>query len=81
MCKQTVNTEELSRSTMRRDNPRTPYDESEVVPSITLSKEVREEHFEGTGFNPEGPPRAGRADPAGLQGPLQPGGQVRQDLA
>jgi flagellar M-ring protein FliF len=36
-----------------------------VVPSITLSKEVKEEHFEGTGFNPEGPPgQEGQTPPA-----------------
>jgi len=65
MSKQTVNTEEHFPVTMRKDNPRTPFDESEVVPSITLSKEVKEEHFEGTGFNPEGPPgQEGQTPPA-----------------
>ncbi len=65
MSKQTVNTEEHFPVTMKKDNPRTPYDESQVVPSITLSKEVREEHFEGTGFNPEGPPgQEGQTPPA-----------------
>jgi flagellar M-ring protein FliF len=65
MSKQTVNTEEHFPVTMKKDNPRTPFDESEVVPSITLSKEVTEEHFEGTGFNPEGPPgQEGQTPPA-----------------
>jgi flagellar M-ring protein FliF len=65
MSKQTVSTEEHFPVTMRKDNPRTPFDESEVVPSITLSKEVKEEHFEGTGFNPEGPPgQEGQTPPA-----------------
>jgi flagellar M-ring protein FliF len=65
MSKQTVNTEEHFPVTMRKDNPRTPFDESEVVPSITLSKEVKEEHFEGTGYNPEGPPgQEGQTPPA-----------------
>jgi flagellar M-ring protein FliF len=65
MSKQTVNTEEHFPVTMKKDNPRTPFDESQVVPSITLSKEVREEHFEGTGFNPEGPPgQEGQTPPA-----------------
>jgi flagellar M-ring protein FliF len=65
MSKQTVNTEEHFPVTMKKDNPRTPFDESEVVPSITLSKEVKEEHFEGTGFNPEGPPgQEGQTPPA-----------------
>ena len=65
MSKQTVNTEEHFPVTMKADNPRTPYNESEVVPSITLSKEITEEHFEGTGFNPEGPPgQEGQTPPA-----------------
>jgi flagellar M-ring protein FliF len=65
MSRQTVNTEEHFPVTMKKDNPRTPFDESEVVPSITLSKEVKEEHFEGTGFNPEGPPgQEGQTPPA-----------------
>ena len=65
MSKQTINTEEHFPVTMKKDNPRTPFDESEVVPSITLSKEVKEEHFEGTGFNPEGPPgQEGQTPPA-----------------
>ncbi len=65
MSKQTVNTEEHFPVTMKEDNPRTPYNESEVVPSITLSKEITEEHFEGTGFNPEGPPgQEGQTPPA-----------------
>jgi len=65
MSKKNVSTEEHFPVTMRKDNPRTPFDESEVVPSITLSKEVREESFEGTGFNPEGPPgQEGQTPPA-----------------
>jgi flagellar M-ring protein FliF len=65
MSKQTVNTEEHFPVTLKKDNPRTPFDESEVVPSITISKEVKEEHFEGTGFNPEGPPgQEGQTPPA-----------------
>jgi len=65
MSKQTVNTEEHFPVTLKKDNPRTPFDESEVVASITLSKEVKEEQFEGTGFNPEGPPgQEGQTPPA-----------------
>lgn len=65
MGKRTVSTEEHFPVTMKKDNPRTPFDETEVMPSITLSKEVTEEHFEGTGFNPEGPPgQEGQTPPA-----------------
>jgi len=65
MSRQTIDTEEHFPITMKADNPRTPFDETEVVPSITLSQETREEHFTGTGFNPEGPPgQEGQTPPA-----------------
>ena len=38
------------------DDPRTPFSEREVVPSLTISKENINEEFKGTGYNPEGPP-------------------------
>ncbi len=65
MSKKTVNTEEHFPVTMKKDNPRTPFDETQVVPSITLSKETINESFKGTGFNPEGPPgQEGQTPPA-----------------
>ncbi len=65
MGKKTVQTEEHFPVTMKPDNPRTPYDDSEVVPSITISKATDNETFEGTGFNPEGPPgQEGQTPPA-----------------
>ena len=61
MGKKTVETEEHFPITMKADNPGTPFDETDVVPSITLSKNTVNEEFKGTGFNPEGPPdRKGR---------------------
>ncbi|MFP4362314.1 MAG: flagellar basal-body MS-ring/collar protein FliF [Spirochaetia bacterium] len=61
----TVQTEEHYPITMRPDNPSTPYDESEYVESITLSRSTSEENYEGTGFNPEGPPgQEGQTPPA-----------------
>jgi flagellar M-ring protein FliF len=45
---------------LRPDNPETPYDESAeegaVVPNVVRSEKDMEEHFEGVGFVPEGPP-------------------------
>ncbi len=65
MSKETVKTEEHFPVTMKKDNPQTPYDESEVVPSITISKQTTSEKFQGTGFNPEGPPgQEGQTPPA-----------------
>ena len=63
--KKTVETEEHFPITMRPDNPSTPFDETEVIPSITISKNVVDERFRGTGFNPEGPPgQEGQTPPA-----------------
>lgn len=51
--------------TMVEDNPNTPYSELEVSPSILRSKDVASSNFEGTGFNPEGPPGVeGQTPPA-----------------
>jgi len=54
--KKTIQSKEYSPIVMRADNPKTPYDETEVVPSITMAKETASEKFTGTGMNPEGPP-------------------------
>lgn len=41
---------------MKKDNPLTPYDESEVIDKITISEKTTKEKFKGPGFIPEGPP-------------------------
>ncbi len=65
MSKETIKTEEHFPVTMKKDNPLTPYDETEVTPSITISKQTTDEKFQGTGFNPEGPPgQEGQTPPA-----------------
>ncbi|RKX78426.1 MAG: flagellar M-ring protein FliF [Spirochaetes bacterium] len=65
MGKKTVETEEHFPITMVEDNPRTPYDETKVIESITISKNIVDEKFKGTGFNPEGPPgQEGQVPPA-----------------
>jgi flagellar M-ring protein FliF len=56
MSKVKTETEEYFPITTTPDNPKTPYDESERVESITLQKLTHKERFEGTGFTPEGPP-------------------------
>jgi len=61
----TIATEEHFPITVREDNPETPYSELETVNSITLSENNSNENFEGTGFNPEGPPgQEGQTPPA-----------------
>ena len=65
MSKKEIETQEHFPITMKPDNPRTPFDDSEVLPSITLSKQYEDEMYEGTGFNPEGPPgQEGQVPPA-----------------
>jgi len=63
--KETVQTEEYFPITTVPDNPNTPYSEREFVLSIPRSKEIINEEFKGTGFNPEGPPgQEGQTPPA-----------------
>jgi flagellar M-ring protein FliF len=65
MGEKTVETEEHYPIVKTEDNPQTPYSEREVIESITLSKSTLDESFEGTGFNPEGPPgQEGQTPPA-----------------
>ncbi|MBN2439852.1 MAG: flagellar M-ring protein FliF [Spirochaetales bacterium] len=56
MSEETSTIKEIFPITMVEDDPRTPFSEKEVEPSVLISKESIGEHFEGTGFNPEGPP-------------------------
>ena len=49
---------------IRPDNPETPYDDSEIVPSVTLSSETSTTRWQGSGYNPEGP--------AGVEGQTAP---------
>lgn len=56
MAKFIVETEEHFPIVMVEDDPKTSYSEQEVVSSITISKNIVNESFRGSGFNPEGPP-------------------------
>lgn len=53
---ETSTTREHFPVTVREDNPETPYDDSELKDSILVSSQTHTEHFQGTGFVPEGPP-------------------------
>jgi len=65
MGKRTEETEEYFPITTVEDNPRTPFDETQFVLSIPRSTESIDENYEGTGFNPEGPPGVeGQTPPA-----------------
>jgi flagellar M-ring protein FliF len=65
MSKKLVKTEEYYPVTIKPRTPGSPYDDSEIVPSITVSKTSSTTTWEGTGFNPEGPAGAeGQTAPA-----------------
>ncbi|MBN1616710.1 MAG: flagellar M-ring protein FliF [Spirochaetales bacterium] len=64
MSDKSVQTRDYLPTTIRPDNPETPYDDSEVVQSITLSSETSTTRWQGSGFNPEGP--------AGVEGQTAP---------
>lgn len=65
MSKKSVKTEEFYPFTIKPDNPVTPYDDSEIVPSVTRSTSETKYEYQGTGFNPEGPAGAeGQTAPA-----------------
>ena len=65
MSQKAINTDEFFPITIQPDNPNTPYDDSQLVESITRSKSTSTTEWEGTGFNPEGPPGVeGQTTPA-----------------
>jgi len=65
MSKKKIDTKEHFPITMIAEDPLVPYSTLEVIPSIIRSSDRVDEHFRGTGFNPEGPPGAeGQTPPA-----------------
>jgi flagellar M-ring protein FliF len=72
MSKKMVRTEEFFPFTTRPDNPRTPYDDSQVESSVTRSKVETTTEWSGTGFNPEGP--------AGVEGQTPPAYKDLQNM-
>jgi flagellar M-ring protein FliF len=61
MSKESSQATELSPIAVK---PATKYEEAQYAPNIVVSQETTEEHFQGTGFNPEGP--------AGVEGQTSP---------
>ena len=65
MGEKKVETDEFFPMTLIPDNPRTPFDETSVVPNVIRSENAIDEEFKGSGFNPEGPPgQEGQTPPA-----------------
>ena len=65
MSRKAVSTEEFFPITIRPRTPGLPYDDSLFVESITRSRSSAETRWQGTGYNPEGPPGVeGQTPPA-----------------
>jgi flagellar M-ring protein FliF len=63
--------EEYTPIEMEKDNPATPYSERKVKDSLIISEKSTKEHFQGHGWNPEGP--------AGTEGNKPPGYKASDD--
>ncbi|HSA15564.1 MAG TPA: flagellar basal-body MS-ring/collar protein FliF [Spirochaetota bacterium] len=63
--------EEYTPIEMVKDNPATPYSERKVQDSLVISEKDTSEHFQGHGWNPEGP--------AGTEGNRPPGYKASDD--
>ena len=72
MSKKAVQTEEYFPFVLKPDNPLTPYDDSDIRPSVRLSTEKTTYEYQGTGFNPEGP--------AGMEGQTAPAYKDLQNM-
>jgi flagellar M-ring protein FliF len=64
MSQKAINTDEYFPITKKPRTPGLPYDDSELLDSITISESTSNTSWEGTGFNPEGP--------AGVEGQTTP---------
>ncbi|MDR1894728.1 MAG: flagellar M-ring protein FliF [Spirochaetales bacterium] len=58
---------------IRKDNPDTPYDETETINNVLRSQNRADEHYRGTGFHPQGPP--------GMEGQIPPGYLDQDNIA
>ena len=54
MSKRQSTAKEYSGITIKKDNPDTPYDDSEVRDNLVVSSETVTKEWTGTGYNPEG---------------------------
>ena len=64
MSTKAIQQRDILPTTIKADNPETPYDDSQVVQSVTLSSETSTTRWQGSGYNPEGP--------AGVEGQTAP---------
>lgn len=73
MSEKSSQTTKILPTEMKSDNPDTPYDDSQIVHSVTLSSEVASTNWEGEGTNPEGP--------EGVQGQTPPSYKDMNNIA
>lgn len=65
MAEKTITTKEHFPITMTPQNPNVPYNTRVVIPNVPISTQTKNESFQGTGFNPQGPPGVeGQTPPA-----------------
>jgi flagellar M-ring protein FliF len=65
MSKKSIDTKESFPVTIKPPTPGLPYDDSILRESLTVSSSISETKWEGTGYNPEGPPGVeGQTPPA-----------------
>ena len=55
MSKKTIQATEITPIVMKADNPDTPYDDSVLLESVTISSQKVDKTWTGTGVDPEGP--------------------------
>jgi flagellar M-ring protein FliF len=72
MSPKSVSTEEFFPITIRPRTPGLPYDDSEIVPSVTRSRSTSSTAWKGTGLVPEGP--------AGVEGQTPPAYRDMENL-
>jgi flagellar M-ring protein FliF len=72
MSRKNIKTEEYFPFTVKPRTPGSPYDDSDVRPSVTRSKTETTTEWQGTGFNPEGP--------AGTEGQTAPAYKDLQNM-
>ena len=64
MSEKSVESTEYSPIVIKKDNPDTPYDDSEYRDTLPISQQTVTKEWQGTGYNPEGP--------AGVEGQTPP---------
>ncbi len=72
MSKKESQTRELLPFVVKADNPRTPYDDSDIREAVPVSSSTTDYEYQGTGFNPEGP--------AGMEGQTAPAYRDMQNM-